>query len=118
MQPSIARLEASIVLLLLGLSAALGGSTIADWLTGGAVFLSFLCTQSAFDLADVNEANGGPRAHTAHYRRLYIVKEALWIGSCIAIGNFPLITSTGIFAAYPAWRAITKSTRVTVLETA
>lgn len=106
MRVGIGAIEAFLAFVLLAVSALLGGCTLADWLTSGAAFLSFLCTQCAFDLAEAHERHNLPGKPGSNYKVLYIVKEAFWIASCLALGSMPLLTSTLIFGIYPIARKL------------
>lgn len=100
-------IEAAVVFTVLFVSAILGGGSHSDWLSATAVFLSFLCSQAAFDLAEAAAAApNAPSSPGRRYRVLYLTKEVFWVLTCLAIRNYPLIASTVVFATYPMWRRV------------
>jgi hypothetical protein len=98
-------IEAGIVLVVLGGVLLLTGRHLTDLLSALAGFLTFLCTQIAFDMNEqLQLASSSSRPHRHSYRYLFMMKELVWIITFIILGSAPLLASTGVFATYPYWR--------------
>jgi hypothetical protein len=98
-------IEAFFVLIILGGVACASGGRAADGLSAFAGFLSFLCTQIAFDMNEQLQAaqdNGISPQH--RYRNLFFLKEGVWVVTFLLLGSYPLLASTAVFASYPWWR--------------
>lgn len=95
--------EAAFVGAVLTATVVTSHNMLNDGVSAGAVFLSFLCSQAAFVLADETR-NAGQRELSRRYRHLYLAKEGFWIATCILLKSAPLIASTILFASYPFWR--------------
>ena len=102
--------EAAIVLSILIPASFLSGGHIADVLSGTAVFLTFLCTQTAFDMTEeLSRRATSAKPVSSRYRYLFLCKEAVWVATFCVIGSLPLLISTGVFATYPYWRRWVRS---------
>jgi hypothetical protein len=104
------QLEAALVFLTLGIIAYFGGSKFTDWSAALAVFLGFLHAQVAFDLADYNKSskiNTSPQSNLL--KNFYLIKEAIWLVTFVALKSYPLLAGSAIFISYPALRRIIRS---------
>ena len=97
------RIEAFLVLSVLVPTVVFTGGEPKDVVAACAVFLSFLCSQAAFNLGD-QQSGTLCRELSKQYRHLYIAKELCWIATCILLHSYPLLASTALFATYPYWR--------------
>ncbi|MEY4702075.1 MAG: hypothetical protein RL326_2262 [Pseudomonadota bacterium] len=97
--------EAGIVFLVLGGTVLVNGLKTPDILSALASLFTFMCTQIAFDMNEQLQAvQGGDLSRSSKYRALFMVKECLWVLTCVVLGSLPLLASTGVFASYPYWR--------------
>jgi hypothetical protein len=100
--PSI--VEAGLVLTVLIPATIFSGGRLADWLSCIAVFLTFLHSQAAFNLAHQSlRLRGEGDASTIH-TVMFLVKEGFWVLTFLALGSYPLLLSSVLFATYPFWR--------------
>jgi hypothetical protein len=98
-------LEGLFVLCILTAVVIASGIHVVDILSALAGFLTFLCTQNAFDMNEALRAVEAAQQPDQHrYRNLFFIKEGVWILTFILLGNYPLLASTGVFASYPWWR--------------
>jgi len=97
--------EAFLVLAVLSGVAWVSGARATDGLSALAGFLSFLCTQIAFDMDErlMGVQDDGPSPQH-RYRNLFFLKEGVWVVTFLLLGSYPLLASTGVFASYPWWR--------------
>lgn len=102
---SASRIEGIAVFTILATTATIGGCKAVDLLSALASLLTFLCTQSAFDMTEQLQALQSPsQTPDNKYRMLFFAKESAWVVTCLALGSLPLLASTGVFASYPLWR--------------
>jgi hypothetical protein len=98
-------LEALLVFLVLAGVVVASGAKPMDLVSAFAGFLTFLCTQNAFDMNEQLRALQTEALSAQHrYRNLFFLKEAVWVLTFILLGSYPLLASTGVFASYPWWR--------------
>ena len=98
-------IEILLVMVVLTPSVIVPGCRPVDFLAATAVLLTFLCTQSSFDMNELLLAKGATdEKNTCRYPQLFLVKEAMWVITFVVIGNLPLVASTVVFASYPHWR--------------
>jgi hypothetical protein len=99
------QIEGLAVFFILATVATIGGCKSVDLLSALASLLTFLCTQTAFDMTEQLQAlQSQSQTPDNKYRALFIAKESVWILTCLALGSLPLLASTGVFASYPIWR--------------
>lgn len=98
-------LEIVLVVVVLVPSVVVPGCRPVDFLAATAVLLTFLCTQSSFDMNERLIAHGATNESGGYrYPQLFLLKEAMWVVTFVVIGNLPLVASTVVFASYPHWR--------------
>lgn len=98
-------IEAGIVLAVLGSVVLITGTRATDALSALAGFLSFLCTQTAFDMNEqLQLTRSNNTSQRASYRYLFLMKECVWVLTYLILGGAPLLATTGVFATYPYWR--------------
>ena len=97
-------IEATLVMIVLIPATILSGGRTADWLSCVAVFLTFLHSQSAFNLAEVSPTQGHGLHASRYHTAMFLVKEGFWVLTFFALGSYPLLLSSFLFSTYPFWR--------------
>ena len=81
------------------------GTHATDALSALAGFLSFLYTQTAFDMNEqLQVASSNATSQRPSYRYLFLMKGCVWVLTYLILGSAPLLATTGVFATYPYWR--------------
>lgn len=97
--------ETLVVGALLATSALAAGARALDWLSAGAVLLSFGHASIADRLAEREASRVVRSVHCVRYLQAYwVAKEALWV-AVFAVGHvWPALVGCGVFLAHPVWR--------------
>ena len=106
MRLSIATLECLGILLILSTIAILGGSKFTDWSASFAVFLGFIYAQRSFDIAEQMQPHAVKNESPIdlEMKRIFVLKEFVWMTTFYAIGSYPLLCGACVFAMYPSIR--------------
>lgn len=96
--------EASFVVTVLLLATILSGGRSADWISCVAVFLTFLHSQAAFNLAELSPVNGRGASASRYHTAMFLMKEGFWVLTFLALGSYPLLVSSFLLSTYPLWR--------------
>lgn len=112
--------EALLVGVVLVLATVWSGGSSADWLSCVAVFLTFFHSQAAFNLADKLVEKDLPQRGAVDASKLhtglFLVKEAFWVMTFLALGSYPLLVSSFLLSTYPLWRGKIRSLKVLELR--
>jgi len=100
MNKKVAILEVSAVFLALTLIACASGAKLTDWSASLAIFIGFIYSQLSFDLAEDRDVKAA-RNPCNKMRRLFVMKEAIWIATFAMLQSWPLLAGALMFMAYP-----------------